>query len=64
MTNFYIDDGEQTVRELIADLLERFGKQIESGRVPKVKLHYFGAELEINLLEFEGIGKFHTTTAE
>ncbi|MCE0495360.1 hypothetical protein [Vibrio salinus] len=54
MNNFFIDNGEQVVREVIADLLELFSEQIKEGHDPKTVIKYFGATLEVRLVDFEG----------
>ncbi|MDC0612451.1 hypothetical protein OAP63_17105 [Vibrio sp.] len=58
MNDYYIDNGEKAVRELLADLLEKFNKQIQEGKSPKTRIQYFGATLEVKLLSFEGVGNF------
>ncbi|RQW62595.1 hypothetical protein [Vibrio viridaestus] len=50
-----IENAEQSVRDLIADLLETFSEQIQQGDAPKIHIEYFGATFEVNLLEFKGI---------
>ncbi len=55
MEKYNIDNGEQAVREIFADLLEAFSKQIKSGKEPRTLIQYFGATFEIKLHEFKGI---------
>ncbi len=55
MKSYYIDNGEQAVREVLADLLEMFSEQIKAGTDPKTIIKYFGATFEVKLLDFEGI---------
>ena len=55
MSVFHIDDGEQAVRELVADLLEKLSKQLKEGQDPNIYLTYFGATLQVRLVGFEGM---------
>lgn len=46
--------AEQPVKDFMADLLETLGKKASQNKDPKLALSYFGAQLEIKLVSFDG----------
>ncbi|WP_425665788.1 hypothetical protein ACPUEJ_08120 [Vibrio tubiashii] len=50
----HLADAEQPVKDFMAELLETLGKKVSENKDPKLALSYFGAQLEIKLVSFEG----------
>lgn len=50
----HLAEADQPVKDFMADLLETLGKKISDNQDPKLALRYFGAQLEIKLVNFEG----------
>lgn len=48
-------DSEQPVREFIASLYEIFSTQLKQQDDPRVKIEYFGAVIEVQLVYFDGV---------
>ncbi|WP_047044433.1 hypothetical protein [Vibrio mexicanus] len=47
-------EAEQPVKNFMADLLEILGKKASNAQDPQLALSYFGAQLEIRLVSFDG----------
>ncbi len=47
-------EAEQPVKNFMADLLEILGKKASNSQDPQLALSYFGAQLEIRLVSFDG----------
>jgi len=50
----HLADAEQPVKDFMAELLETLGKKVTENQDPKLALRYFGAQLEIKLVSFDG----------
>lgn len=51
----YLNGADQSVKNFMAFVLEMFSEQIKNSNDPGVTLEYFGAQMEIKLLSFEGV---------
>lgn len=50
----HLADAEQPVKDFMAELLEALGKKVTENQDPKLAVRYFGAQLEIKLVSFDG----------
>ncbi|MEF1253996.1 hypothetical protein [Vibrio sp. M260112] len=50
----HLADAEQPVKDFMAELLEALGNKVTDNQDPKLALRYFGAQLEIKLVSFDG----------
>ncbi|KLN64548.1 hypothetical protein [Vibrio sp. VPAP30] len=51
----HLADADQPVKDFMAELLETLGKKVSANKDPKLALSYFGAQLEIKLVSFDGM---------
>jgi|GEM_PF-1584931 len=51
----HLADADQPVKDFMAELLETLGKKMSANKDPKLALSYFGAQLEIKLVSFDGM---------
>lgn len=51
----YLLEAEQPVKNFMAELIEALGHQVTKEEEPKINLQYFGADIEIKLLAFDGV---------
>ncbi|RSD32541.1 hypothetical protein [Vibrio pectenicida] len=47
-------EAEQPVKNFMADLIEELGRKVSVSQDPKLSLRYFGVQLEIKLVSFDG----------
>ncbi|RTZ16942.1 hypothetical protein EJ063_08335 [Vibrio aquaticus] len=50
----HLAEADQPVKDFMADLLEALGKKVSDEQEPRLALRYFGAQLEIKLVSFDG----------
>ena len=50
-------EADQPVKDFMADVLEALGSKASVSQEPRLSLRYFGAQLEIKLVSFDGDNK-------
>ncbi|SJN53643.1 hypothetical protein VR7878_00422 [Vibrio ruber DSM 16370] len=59
--NTNLIDSDQSVKNFMASLYETFSVQLKQQDEPRVKIEYFGAVIEVQLVSFDGVYKRQKT---